>query len=52
MMCGKMRLRRYCKNPVRTGRARKTLELLSDRHGVGDIFELFMSQILSLTVYL
>lgn len=32
--------------------ARKTIELLSDRHRVSDIFELFMPPILSPTVYL
>ena len=35
------------KNPVRTGRERKTLALLLDRHGAVDIFELFMFPILS-----
>ena len=39
------------KNPARTVRARKTLELLSDRCEAVDIFELFMSPILSPTVY-
>ena len=43
MRCGKMRARMYSKSPVRTVRARKILELPSDRHGAVDIFELFMS---------
>jgi hypothetical protein len=51
MRCGKMRSRRYFKNPARTVRVRRTLESLSDRHGADDIFELFMSPILSQTVY-
>jgi len=46
-----MRSRRYFKNPARTVRVRRTLESLSDRHGADDIFELFMSPILSQTVY-
>jgi hypothetical protein len=46
-----MRSKTYSKSPARIGRARKTLELLSDRHGSVDIFELFMSPILSPTVY-
>ncbi len=49
--CGKMRLRMYSKNPARTVRVRRTLESPSDRHGADDIFELFMSPILSQTVY-
>jgi hypothetical protein len=52
MRCGKTRLRMYSKNPVRIVRARKTLELLSGKHGAVDIFELFMSPILSPIVYL
>jgi hypothetical protein len=50
--CGKTRLRTYSRNPVRIVRARKTLELLSGKHGAVDIFELFMSPILSPIVYL
>jgi len=46
-----MRSRMYSKSPARTVRARKNLELLSDRRGAVDIFELFMSPIQSLIVY-
>jgi hypothetical protein len=51
MRCGKMKSRMFSKNPARTVLAMKTLELLSDRHGTVDIFELFMSPILNPTVY-
>ena len=39
-----MRSRMYFEGPVRIVRARKTPELLSDRHGEVDIFALFMSR--------
>ncbi len=41
----------YFEGPVRIVRARKTPELLSDRHGEVDIFALFMFPILSQIVY-
>jgi hypothetical protein len=49
--CGKMRSRMCSESPARIVQARKTLEMLSDRHGAVDIFELFMSPILNPTVY-
>jgi hypothetical protein len=39
MSCGKMRSKMYSESPGRIVRARKTLELLSDRRETVDIFE-------------